>query len=133
MNPYFYWFFTVHHFYIKNDVSRTFKFNQISMFSVFVMFLCMSSFFIIDYSISDFRETSQGKGLWWAGGSLLILGVNYLIFLPKIKNEEFYEHYKKVRTSFKDFIFNFFSIFSCLLMFTIMILGNLYNRGYFEN
>ena len=119
MNFYFYWYFTVYRIYERFSSDRYFDIFATGFFSLFSSSLFIGIFgstifvfgkyhlFIITPEIGAFV-------------AVIILIINYIIFLPKQRQLRLYQKYKEVQSTKRDVFTIILSIVSiALLVFAI--------------
>ncbi len=125
MNWYFYWYFTIYSVYKRFSWDKQFDIFATSLFSFFVAILfdgMLSLLFILYEYYEIFKSSTFTIGLFFS-----IFIVNYIIFLPKQRQLENYDKYKKVHSSTKNAIV----LLICILSVVILYISIYQARKYF--
>lgn len=119
MNFYIYWYFTVYRIYERYSNDKYFDVFATGFFSLFSSSIFYGILVIILHLLnaSDFiLNSAMGLG----GFVAIVLGINYIYFLPKKRQQRLYQKYKKVQSTQRDIFTIILSIVSiALLVFAI--------------
>ena len=125
MNWYFYWYYTIYNIYKQFSKDKHFAIFATSMFSFFIANLVFSliAYLSIALNLIDFMRSSS---LTMVIPYLSVFILNYILFLPKQQQLEYYEKYKTVQSSTKNIIAILFSILSVVIFFVVIMQGRKY-------
>ena len=120
MNWYSYWYYTIYSIYKQFSRDSYFAIFATSMFSFFIANIVFSliAYLSITLNLVDFMRRSS---LTMVIPYLSVFILNYIIFLPKKRQLESFEKYKKVQSSVKNAIAIMLSILSVIIFFVVII------------
>ena len=124
MNLYFYWYFTFYRFYERFSKDKYFDIFASGLFSLFSSCLFIGILGITQYILGipiNFINTAEKSGLFFG----IIIIINYLIFIPKQRQQRLYTKYKESQSTKKDIFSILLTILSILLVI-LAVKGNQY-------
>ncbi len=125
MNWYFYWYFTIYSIYKRFSKDSYFDIFATSMFSFFIANLLFSVLVYLSISL-NFVDFIKKSSLTIVIPYLIVFVVNYMIFLPKQKQLNYYKRYMEVQNSTKNFVSVLLSVFSLAIFVIVIIQGRKY-------
>lgn len=125
MNWYFYWYFTIYSVYKRHSWDKHFDIFATGMFSVFVSCLLIGSIGFLLCFI-DLQGLLLNNGINFIIPGIIILIINYLIFLPKVRQMYLYDLYKEKQSTLRDVFTIFISVFSIVIIILYGIKAHAY-------